>query len=252
MVADPFAKVLADAKRPMIVLGAGAINRADGAAILALAARIAGDTGMIGPAGTHGEGGWNGFNILHIAASRVAALDLGFVPGQDGRDVAAIVDGAQKGEIDFIYLLGADEFDVAHLGRSFIVYQGQPRRCGRPSCRCRAARGRLHRERRYLCEFRRASSAWPPRGLSAGRSQGRLGNLEGAVRCALCASALRQSRTVAGGSGKDATHFSTIGQALSTRILRLPLGAVSERLEHWIAAIPLTSRPFPIITLPIR
>jgi NADH-quinone oxidoreductase subunit G len=34
------------------------------------------------------------------------------------------VDGAQKGEIDFIYLLGADEFDVAHLGRAFVVYQG--------------------------------------------------------------------------------------------------------------------------------
>jgi NADH-quinone oxidoreductase subunit G len=119
-----FAKVLGDAKRPMIILGSGAITRADGAAILALAARIAGDTGMIGPAGTHAEGGWNGFNILHTAASRVAALDLGFLPGAGGRDVAGIVDGAQKGEIDFIYLLGADEFDVAHLGRAFIVYQG--------------------------------------------------------------------------------------------------------------------------------
>ena len=38
--------------------------------------------------------------------------------------MAGIVDGAQKGEIDFIYLLGADEFDVAHLGRAFVVYQG--------------------------------------------------------------------------------------------------------------------------------
>ena len=119
-----FAKVLADAKRPMIILGQGALTRADGAAVLALAARIAGDTGMIGPAGAHAEGGWNGFNILHTAASRVAALDLGFLPGDGGRDVAAIVDGAQKGEIDFLYLLGADEFDVAHLGRAFIVYQG--------------------------------------------------------------------------------------------------------------------------------
>ena len=54
----------------------------------------------------------------------MAALDLGFLPGADGRDVAGIVDGAQKGEIDFIYLLGADEFDVAHLGRAFVVYQG--------------------------------------------------------------------------------------------------------------------------------
>jgi NADH-quinone oxidoreductase subunit G len=119
-----FAKVLIDAKRPMIVLGSGALTRKDGAAVSRLAAKIAADTGMIGPSGTHAEGGWNGFNLLHTAASRVAALDLGFLPGQGGRDVAGIVDGAQKGEIDFIYLLGADEFDVAHLGRAFVVYQG--------------------------------------------------------------------------------------------------------------------------------
>ncbi|HUE63828.1 MAG TPA: NADH-quinone oxidoreductase subunit NuoG [Rhizomicrobium sp.] len=120
----PFAKVLTDAKRPMIVLGAGALTRKDGAAVLKLAARIASDTGMIGPAGTHAEGGWNGFNILHTAASRVAAMDLGFLPVKGSRDVTGIIDGAQKGEIDFIYLLGADEIDVAHLGRAFVVYQG--------------------------------------------------------------------------------------------------------------------------------
>jgi NADH-quinone oxidoreductase subunit G len=119
-----FAKTLKDAKRPMIILGSGALTRGDGAAVLALAAKIARDSGMIGPAGRHADGGWNGFNILHTAASRVAALDLGFVPGEGGRDVAGIVDGAQKGEIDFLYLLGADEFDLAHLGRAFIVYQG--------------------------------------------------------------------------------------------------------------------------------
>jgi NADH-quinone oxidoreductase subunit G len=116
-----FAQLLKDAKRPMIVVGAAALARHDGAAVLRLAARIAADTGMIGPAGSAAEGGWNGFNVLHTAASRVAALDLGFVKG---RDVAGIVDGAQKGEIDFIYLLGADEFDVGHLGRAFVVYQG--------------------------------------------------------------------------------------------------------------------------------
>ncbi len=118
---NPFLKVLADAKRPMIIVGTGALSRPDGAAILKRAAKIAADSGMIGPAGSAAEGGWNGFNVLHTAASRVAALDLGFVKG---RDVSGIVDGAQKGEIDFIYLLGADEFDVGHLGRAFVVYQG--------------------------------------------------------------------------------------------------------------------------------
>ncbi|HXL99084.1 MAG TPA: NADH-quinone oxidoreductase subunit NuoG [Rhizomicrobium sp.] len=116
-----FAKVLKDAKRPMIVVGPGAFARADGAAILNLAAKIAADTGAIGPAGTAAEGGWIGFNVLHTAASRVAALDLQFVKG---RDMAGILDGAAKGEIDFVYLLGADEFDTAKLGKAFVVYQG--------------------------------------------------------------------------------------------------------------------------------
>jgi NADH-quinone oxidoreductase subunit G len=120
----PFASVLQNAKRPMLIVGAGAVARPDGAAILHLAATIARETGMIGPPGTPAEGGWNGFNVLHTAASRVGALDLGFLPKQGGRDVGGIIDGAQKGEIDVLYLLGADEIDVAHLGRAFVVYQG--------------------------------------------------------------------------------------------------------------------------------
>ena len=116
-----FARVLKDAKRPMVIVGSGALARIDGAAILHLAAKIAGDTGMIGPAGSLAEGGWVGFNVLHTAASRVAALDLGFVKG---RDMAGILDGATKGDIDFVWLLGADEFDTKKLDSAFVVYQG--------------------------------------------------------------------------------------------------------------------------------
>ncbi|HEY2444510.1 MAG TPA: NADH-quinone oxidoreductase subunit NuoG [Rhizomicrobium sp.] len=119
-----FANTLKDAKRPMLVLGPGALAREDGAAILRLAAQIAGETGMIGPAAKPAEGGWNGFNVLHTAASRVGALDLGFVPGAGGRDTRGILAGAARGEIDFVYLLGADEIDMGALGKAFVVYQG--------------------------------------------------------------------------------------------------------------------------------
>ncbi|MGH6889526.1 MAG: NADH-quinone oxidoreductase subunit NuoG [Rhizomicrobium sp.] len=119
-----FAKVLKDAERPMLIVGPGALARSDGAAILNLAARIAGTTGMIGPGQSAAEGGWNGFNVVHTAASRVAALDLGFVPRPHGRDTAAILDGAAKGEIDFVWLLGADELPDNTLGNAFVVYQG--------------------------------------------------------------------------------------------------------------------------------
>ncbi len=67
---------------------------------------------------------WNGFSVLHTAAARVAGLDLGFVPGKGGRDVEAILEGAQKGDIDVVYLLGADEIEVERLGSAFVVYQG--------------------------------------------------------------------------------------------------------------------------------
>jgi len=117
-------QTLKDAERPMLVIGPAALARPDGAAILKLAAKIAADTGMIGPAAAASEGGWNGFNVLHTAASRVGALDLGFLPAKGGRNMAGILDGATEGEIDFVYLLGADEFDTGRLGKAFVVYQG--------------------------------------------------------------------------------------------------------------------------------
>src|SRR3546814_4554136 len=63
--------------------------------------------------------------MLHTAAARVGALDLGFVPAKDGgKDVAGILAGAQSGEIKAVYLLGADEIDTAKLGSAFVIYQG--------------------------------------------------------------------------------------------------------------------------------
>jgi NADH-quinone oxidoreductase subunit G len=112
-----WANVLAAAKHPMLILGQGPLRRADGAAVLALARQLAESANMV-------RDDWNGFNMLHLAAARVAGLDLGFVPGQRGRDVAGIVAGCAAGEIDVLYLLGADEIDTGKLGAAFVVYQG--------------------------------------------------------------------------------------------------------------------------------
>ncbi len=112
-----FAQVLKDAKNPMLIIGQGALTGADGAAVLALAKKVADSCGLV-------TDDWNGFNVLHTAAGRVAALDLGFLPGSGGRDTAAILDGAAKGEIEVVYLLGADELDVSALKNAFVIYQG--------------------------------------------------------------------------------------------------------------------------------
>ena len=109
-----FAELLKTAKKPMIIVGQGALARPDGAAILAAAWQLAVQFEML-------NADWHGFNILHHAASKVAALDLGFIPGQGGRDVAAMLGGG----VDVLWLLGADEFDTAKIGaNTFVIYQG--------------------------------------------------------------------------------------------------------------------------------
>ena len=109
-----FAKLLDAAKRPMIVLGQAALARPDGPAILDAAWRLASERGMLLP-------DWHGFNVLHTAASRVAALDLGFLPGAGGKGLAEMLAGG----VDALWLLAADEFDAQRIGReTFVVYQG--------------------------------------------------------------------------------------------------------------------------------
>ncbi|MBP2312412.1 NADH-quinone oxidoreductase subunit NuoG [Azospirillum soli] len=112
-----FADVLKGAKNPMIIVGAAAFTRKDGIAVQAAARKIAEAYNVV-------QDSWNGFNVLHSAASRVGGLEIGFLPSQGGRDVAGILDGAGKGEIDVVYLLGADEIDTAKLGKAFVIYQG--------------------------------------------------------------------------------------------------------------------------------
>lgn len=112
-----FCETLKSAERPMIIVGQGALTHADGAAVLAAARKIADTTGMIAE-------DWSGFNVLHTAAARVAGLDLGLVPGEGGKDVAGILDGAASGDIEVVYLLAADEIDTEKLANAFVIYQG--------------------------------------------------------------------------------------------------------------------------------
>ncbi|WP_425066052.1 NADH-quinone oxidoreductase subunit NuoG [Reyranella sp.] len=108
---------LKDAKNPLIVVGMGALAREDGAAVLAMAYELVGKLNGV-------RDDWNGFAVLHTAAARVGGLDLGLVPGEGGRDVAGILEGCQKKEIEAVFLLAADEIDTTKLGKAFVVYQG--------------------------------------------------------------------------------------------------------------------------------
>jgi NADH-quinone oxidoreductase subunit G len=107
-----FGDVLKNAKHPIVLLGAGAAARHDGAAVLALAARLALDVGVI-------KDGWNGFAVLHHAASTVGALDIGFAPGSGGLNAAQMM---AAGALDVLFALGADEIELPD--GAFVVYIG--------------------------------------------------------------------------------------------------------------------------------
>ncbi|MFC5385603.1 NADH-quinone oxidoreductase subunit NuoG [Aquamicrobium segne] len=100
------------AQHPLIIVGQGALARGDGAAVLGLAAKLATDIGAVSPE-------WNGFAVLHTAAARVGALDVDFVPGEGGKNVASMQD-----DTDVLFLLGADEIDMNKVKSGFVVYIG--------------------------------------------------------------------------------------------------------------------------------
>jgi NADH-quinone oxidoreductase subunit G len=111
---EAFAALLDAAKRPMVIIGQAAIARPDGGAVLAAAWKLAAGIGAL-------TADWNGFNMLHTAAARVGALDLGFLPGPGGKTMDAMLGGG----VDALWLLGADEFDPGLIGPdTFVVYQG--------------------------------------------------------------------------------------------------------------------------------
>ncbi len=108
-----------EAKKPMMIVGSSIFAREDALAIHALLHEAAEKLGIV-------KRGWNGFNILHRAASRVGGLDVGFLPQEGGKGFADIIAGTKDGSIEVLFLLGADEFN-AHVNvgwKSFVIYQG--------------------------------------------------------------------------------------------------------------------------------
>ena len=101
-VTDAFAK----AERPAIVAGGAALGKGALGALLALGEEFK----LV-------REGWNGFNVLHMAASRMGGLMLGYA--QQG-GIADLVAAKPK----LLISLGADEVDYTQFADSMIVYIG--------------------------------------------------------------------------------------------------------------------------------
>ncbi len=104
-----FGDTLKQAARPMIIVGAGALTREDGGALLRAAGKMAASVA---------KEGWSAFNVLHSAASRVGGLDLGFLPGEGGKSAREMLAGG----LDTLLLLGVDEVALPQAGT--IIYLG--------------------------------------------------------------------------------------------------------------------------------
>jgi NADH-quinone oxidoreductase subunit G len=101
-VTDAFA----NADRPAVIVGPGAL----GAGALGAALALVGPLGLI-------KEGWNGFNVLHTSASRMASLVLGYAqPGGIGDLEAAVP--------ELVLMLGADEMAADRFKGAFKVYIG--------------------------------------------------------------------------------------------------------------------------------
>ncbi len=88
-------------KKTLVIVGQGALSEADGEAVLATAQAAGAMSGA-------------GLLILHTAAARVGAMDVGAVT-EGG--LAQATEGAEV-----IYNMGADEIDIA--AGPFVIYQG--------------------------------------------------------------------------------------------------------------------------------
>jgi NADH-quinone oxidoreductase subunit G len=91
------------AERPLVIVGGAALKGAHGAALtLADTLKLVKDSG------------WNGFNVLHMAASRMGGLMLGYASKGGIADLH---------DAKLTFFLGADECDFTRFG-GFKVYVG--------------------------------------------------------------------------------------------------------------------------------
>ncbi|HEX8055518.1 MAG TPA: molybdopterin-dependent oxidoreductase, partial [Novosphingobium sp.] len=103
---DHVADALSKAERPAVILGGAALAKGALGASLGLVSQF----NLV-------KDGWNGFNVLHMAAARMGGLMLGYA--QKG-GIADIVAAKPK----LVFALGADEMDFAAFSDSIVVYIG--------------------------------------------------------------------------------------------------------------------------------
>jgi len=112
-----FSNNLSKMNKPLMIIGQGALRGDKGEDYLNLCIELAHKYNFL-------RDEWNGFNVLHTAASRPGAMEIGYLPGENGKNLDQIIKSYKAEDISTLFLLGADEIDISEKNNCFIIYQG--------------------------------------------------------------------------------------------------------------------------------
>lgn len=111
VLAGPFGKKLAAAKKPMIIVGSAAVEHPDAKAIFEAVGGFVEKN-----AANFNTPEWQGYNVLQRAASRAGAYEVGFTTPSP-----KVASTTPK----MVWLLGADEVSQSDIPEgAFVIYQG--------------------------------------------------------------------------------------------------------------------------------
>ena len=110
----PYCATMKKSKKLLIIVGDRALHGGSGQAVAYYCKGIAQKYNGV-------REGWNGYSILHHRASTVGGLDIGFVPGRNGKSTGEMIAGGVK----TLILMGEDDIDMKSIPSStFIIYMG--------------------------------------------------------------------------------------------------------------------------------
>ncbi len=114
---NDFCDDLSSMKKPLMIIGQGALMGKDAQNFQNICIELAYKFNFI-------NDDWNGFNVLHSAASRAGAMSIGFFPSDKGMITEEIISNYNNKKLDLLYLLGADELNLKKNDDCFVIYQG--------------------------------------------------------------------------------------------------------------------------------
>jgi NADH-quinone oxidoreductase subunit G len=104
-------------KKPVIIVGSDIYSREDASMIMKDLEEIAKKYGFI-------QDSWNGFSVLLNEASAAGSLDFGFYAEDSSLCASSMAKKIENGDLDLLFLLGADDIEIPKVRKGFVVYIG--------------------------------------------------------------------------------------------------------------------------------